>query len=150
MSEMLKNLNVHELKKYLANRYPYLLMDKAEEIVPGERAVGYKNFTANEWFFPVHFPDEPIVPAMIQLEACLQCLSLTVLTGQSREAGVVRCIQADNVKFRERVQPGSRFVMETQLLSWNEADGTGVGHVRGLVGGVEACTADLTIQICKP
>ena len=56
------NIEGDRLKKYLNNRYPYLFIDKVTEVVPGVKAKGYKNMTANEWFFPVHFPEEPMMP----------------------------------------------------------------------------------------
>ena len=79
MAEILTNLGIKDIKKYLCNRYPYLMIDYVEEINPGISVRAYKNITANEWFFPVHFPEEPMMPGMIQMEALLQALSLSLI-----------------------------------------------------------------------
>lgn len=148
MSEMMVDIGIHQLKKYLANRYPYLLIDKATEVIPGDRARGYKNMTANEWFFPVHFPEEPMMPGMIQMEALFQTLSLTVLTLEGNRGFVVRGVSADKIRLKRRVTPGCCLEIEAKLISW---DGKiAVGMAKGYVDGIEACSGEFTFKLVEP
>ena len=84
---LMKNLNIVEVQKYLSNKYPVLLIDCIEEVLPGKYAKGYKNFTYNEWFFPGHFADEPNVPGFVQIEALMQVFLMTFLTCQGGYKG---------------------------------------------------------------
>ena len=68
------SLNYVELLEYQQNRYPYLMIDFVDEVVPGKFANGYKNLSNNEWFFPTHFPGEPNMPGALQLESFAQLL----------------------------------------------------------------------------
>lgn len=142
------DLEMNQLKKYLANRYPYLLIDRATEVIPGVRARGYKNVTANEWFFPVHFPEEPMMPGMIQMEALLQMLSLTVLTLEGNQGALIWGVAADKIRLRRRVTPGCCLEIEAELISW---DGEiAVGAAKGCVDGVEACSGEFTLKLVEP
>lgn len=148
MSEIIVNLGIPQLKKYLANRYPYLLIDKAIEVIPGVSAKGYKNMTANEWFFPVHFPEDPMMPGMIQMEALLQMLSLTVLTLDGNQGLVVQGVAADKIRLKRRVIPGCRLEIEAELISWDSE--IAVGRARGSIDGSEACSGEFTFKLVEP
>lgn len=145
---ILKNLNTQEIKKYVANRYPYLLIDAATEIEVGVRAKGYKNLTANEWFFPVHFPEEPIMPGMLQMEALLQMLSLTVLTMDGNAQKSVRGKSATQIKLKKRVVPGDRLDIEATLNSFE--NNIAVGEAKGFVGAEEVCCGKFTFAVVNP
>lgn len=147
MDRTLINIDTEGLKKYLSNRYPYLCIDKAIEIVPGATARGYKNITANEWFFPVHYPSEPMMPGMIQMEALLQMLSLTVLTLEGYEGSNVYGVAADKIRLKKRVMPGCRMDIEAELLSWNE--GIGFGIAKGMIDEEEVCLGEFTFKVLK-
>ena len=67
-----KSLNGVQLLEYQPNRYPFLMIDYVTKVIPGKEAKGFKNFTNNEWFFPIHFPGHPNVPGALQLEALAQ------------------------------------------------------------------------------
>ena len=142
---ILKNLNTQEIKKYLANRYPYLLIDAATEIEVGVRAKGYKNLTANEWFFPVHFPEEPIMPGMLQMEALLQMLSLTVLTMDGNAQKSVRGRSGTQIKLKKRVVPGDRLDIEATLTSFE--NNIAVGEAKGFVGAEEVCSGKFVFTV---
>lgn len=139
------SLNSQELVKYLPNRYPYLMIDRVEEVIPGKSARGYKNLTANEWFFPCHFPEEPMMPGMIQMEALIQMLSLTVLTLEGNEGQIVNGIAADKIKIKKRVVPGDRLDIESELLSWKRGIAKGVSN--GFVTGELACSIEFTFTV---
>ncbi len=139
-TEKLTELDICEIKKYVSNRYPFLMIDRVIEVLPGKYARGYKNVTVNESFFQGHFPDSPLMPGMIQAEALLQMLSLTVLTIDGNAGKIVRGVSADKIRFKERVVPGSRIDIEAYLNEWDGRRGT--GNVRGLVKDREVCSAE--------
>ena len=138
-------LDLIGLHEYQQNRHPYLLVDAADEVVPGVRAKGHKDLTENDWFFPVHFPGNPMMPAMLQMEAMVQLGALTVLTLPGNKGKVVYLASANNLKFSRKVVPGHRFEIEAKLLSWKRGVGTcsGTGSVQGEI----ACRADFTIVL---
>ena len=73
-------LNKNQILEYQQNRNPYLMIDSAEEIIPGKIAKGYKDLTIDEWFFKVHWPNDPNMPGMLQIEALVQMSALSILT----------------------------------------------------------------------
>ena len=116
-----ENLGINEIKQFIPNRYPFLLIDKAVEIIPGVMAKRYKNVTVNEGYFQGHFPDSPLMPGMVQMEALFQMLSLTVLTMDGNRGKSVRGRGADNIRLKDRVLPGSRLEIEAELIEWNKS-----------------------------
>lgn len=133
-----------ELMKYQPNRYPFLMIDVVEEVVPGKYAKGYKNLTMNEWYFPKHFPDGPNMPGALQLEALAQMLTVAVTTQDGLQGKITHALE-HRVKFKKEVVPGDRFEIETEILSWRRGICKGVG--RGITNGDVACEADMTITI---
>uniref|UniRef100_A0A6T1MGQ0 3-hydroxyacyl-[acyl-carrier-protein] dehydratase n=1 Tax=Alexandrium monilatum TaxID=311494 RepID=A0A6T1MGQ0_9DINO len=116
--------------KVLPHRYPFLLVDKVLEYEPGKRAVGVKNVTANEPQFTGHFPDRPIMPGVLMVEAMAQlggivCLQPPVSDGQGEFffAGI------NGIKFRKPVVPGDTLVMEMELVKFREK--YGIAKMRG-------------------
>lgn len=147
-AEKIADLSMSELKCLLPNRYPYLLLDRVWEVVPGKSAKGYKNLTANEWFFPVHFPEEPVMPGVLQVETLLQALSLTVLALKGNAGMAVRGISADKIRLKRRVEPGKRLDVEAELHFWDGQIGR--GSARGLIDGEEACSAVFEFMLFDP
>ena len=144
---MITNLDIQEIKCYLPNRYPFLLVDHVDDIEPGQYAKGYKNVTINEAFFQGHFPNNPLMPGMIQAEALFQMLSLTVLTLEGNAGKSLRGLSTKNIKFKDRVLPGSKFDMEANLAEW---DGNkGIGTAKGFINGHEACSAEFEFEMMK-
>jgi len=136
----LDNKGIHE---YQQNRYPYLLVDIAEEVIPGVSAKGYKNLSINDWFFDCHFPGDPNMPGMLQIEALVQLSALTVLTLDGNKGKVAYLSSANNLKWSRKVVPGDRLEMDTKLISFKRgvARSTGVGSVCGEL----TCKADFTL-----
>lgn len=147
MSEVKSTLTLEsqELQKYLPNRYPYFMIDRATEVVPGVSAKGYKNLTANEWFFPVHFPEQPVMPGMIQIEALAQMLSLAVLTLDGNAGVQIKVISADNIRLRRRVTPGDRLEIDAKINLWE--NGIVKGKAVGTIDGEEACSAEIIFSL---
>ena len=75
-----KKLNKTEIKRFQQNRYPYLMVDFITKFIPGEISEGYKDLDNNEWFFKVHWPKDPNMPGMLQIEALVQTAALAILT----------------------------------------------------------------------
>ena len=124
-------LDLIGLHEYQQNRYPYLLIDVAEEVTPGKSAKGYKNLTINDWWFEVHFPGDPSMPGALQIEAMVQLGALMVTTLPGNKGKVVYLTSANNLKLMKKIRPGDRFDIETELLRWKRGLGscTGAGYV---------------------
>jgi 3-hydroxyacyl-[acyl-carrier-protein] dehydratase len=107
-----------EIQKVLPHRYPFLLIDRVVEIVPGQRLLAYKNVTINEPFFNGHFPGHPVMPGVLILESLAQAGA--VLAYKSEELGPARKLSylmaIDGAKFRKPVVPGDRLDLEVAVL----------------------------------
>ena len=136
-------LDLNGLHEYQQNRYPYLLIDVAEEVVPGERAKGYKDLTVDDWWFEVHFPGDPNMPGALQIEAMVQLGALMVTTLPGNKGKVVYLISANNLKLMKKILPGDRLDIETELLSWKRGMGKCSGA--GYVNGEKVCCIDFNI-----
>jgi len=136
-------LDIKGIHEYQQNRYPYLLVDIVEEVIPGVSAKGYKNLSINDWFFDCHFPGDPNMPGMLQIEAMVQLSALTILTLDGNKGEVAYLSSASNLKWSRKVVPGDRLDMETKLVSFKRgiARNTGVGAVNGEL----TCKADFTL-----
>jgi 3-hydroxyacyl-[acyl-carrier-protein] dehydratase len=141
-----------EVAKILPHRYPFLLVDKVVAFEPGKRAVGVKNVTANEPQFTGHFPDRPIMPGVLMVEAMAQlggivCLQPPVTDGKGEFffAGI------DGVKFRKPVVPGDTLVMEMELTKFREKFGIAKMKGKAYVDGKLAVEVkEFTFAFVKP
>lgn len=138
------SLNCVELQQYQQNRYPYLMIDHVDEVIPGESANGFKNLTMNEWYFPAHFPGEPNMPGALQLEALAQMLTIAITTLPGMKGKTTRFISA-SLKFKKEIIPGDQLVLKTKVKSWKRGVliGTGVGYIKDEV----AVEADMIITV---
>lgn len=139
------SMDIHEIMKYLPHRYPFLLIDRIIECDPGKSIVALKNVTANEPFFMGHFPEKPIMPGVIILEALAQACG--VLANKSTEtknddgymyffAGV------DNTRFKRVVEPGDQLRLEVDFI--RSRQDVWKFNCTAYVGDQIACTAELT------
>lgn len=101
-------IGIERIMKMIPHRYPFLLVDRVQDVVPAESAVGVKNVTINEPFFPGHFPEKPVMPGVLIIEAMAQtCAILVVETlGAAAEGKLVYFMSIDNGRFRKPVGPG--------------------------------------------
>ncbi len=108
-TEML-SYNIDEITKMIPHRYPFLLVDKVEQVVLNEKAVGIKNVTMNEPFFPGHFPGHPVMPGVLIVESMAQTSAVLVVgsMGEQLAGKVVYFMSIDGVRFRKPVRPGDR------------------------------------------
>lgn len=137
-------LNCLELQEYQPNRYPFLMIDHVDEVVPGKYAIGHKNLTLNEWYFPVHFPGGPNMPGALQLEALAQMLTVAITTLPGLKGKVTHALQ-HTVRFKREILPGERLDIHTEVLSWKRGICKGKGIAS--VNGETACEADMMITI---
>ena len=110
-------VDINEILRILPHRYPFLLVDRILEYELGERIVGIKNVTINESFFPGHFPNHPIMPGVLLIEALAQVSAVLALKSSRERAGnLVYFMGIDRAKFRKPVVPGDQLRMEVKVL----------------------------------
>ena len=111
-------MNINEIKEILPHRYPFLLVDKVEEITES-KVVAYKNVTINEPFFQGHFPGNPVMPGVLIIEAMAQTAGILVAKSLDAEPGSkgVLFTTIDNVKFRKSVTPGDIMKMHIKIVN---------------------------------
>ncbi|MFB2894695.1 3-hydroxyacyl-ACP dehydratase FabZ [Aerosakkonemataceae cyanobacterium BLCC-F50] len=141
-----KVFTIEEIQNLLPHRYPFLLVDRIIDYVPGEKAVGIKNVTINEPFFQGHFPGRPLMPGVLIVEAMAQVggIVLTQLPEMERSLFVFAAI--DGVRFRRPVVPGDQLVMTLELLSVKRRR---FAKMRGIaqVDGQLACEGELMFSL---
>lgn len=140
-------LDINEIKKVLPHRYPFLLVDRILELEPGKRAVGLKNVSGNEPFFQGHYPDYPVMPGVLIIEALAQVGGVAVLTLPDFEGAVPLFAGIDRARFRKQVRPGDQLRLEVEMLRLRGTVGKGRG--RALVDGAVVTEADLLFAITK-
>lgn len=135
-------LNVQQIMQMLPHRYPFLLVDRIDEIVPGEKIVGTKNVTINEPFFQGHFPGHPIMPGVLIIEAMAQVGGVfATATDDENQGKVTYFVGIDKAKFRRPVLPGDVLRFELTLLSSRRGIYTFAG--KAYVGDKVAAEAEL-------
>ncbi len=115
MSEEKLSFDVMEIMSMIPHRYPFLLIDKITECVPGKYSKGYKNLTINEPFFQGHFPGNPIMPGVLQAEALAQLGAGILMTLPEYKGKLVVYAGIDNCRFKSIVRPGDRLDMYVEL-----------------------------------
>ncbi len=110
-------IDINEIKKLIPHRYPFLLVDRIIETDRQKKIVGIKNVTANEDFFNGHFPDFPVMPGVLIIEAMAQvaCILSTIIPGNGDSEPIVYFMSIDKAKFRKPVVPGDQLRMELEL-----------------------------------
>mmetsp|Transcript_32327 Transcript_32327/g.50382 ORF Transcript_32327/g.50382 Transcript_32327/m.50382 type:complete len:222 (-) Transcript_32327:62-727(-) len=139
-----------DLREILPHRYPFLLVDKILEHVPGESAVGVKCITSNEPQFTGHFPDNPIMPGVLQIEAMAQLGGFIALQPPLAEKGQNFFFGGiDNVKWRKPLVPGDVLVMEMKVTNYKKRFGICKMQGKGYVDGKIAVEGDFTFALVK-
>ena len=121
-------LDKNQILEYQQNKPPYLMIDEVEKLVPGEICNGYKDLKPDEWFFKVHWPNDPNMPGMLQIEALVQMAALTVLTMPGNKGKIIYLYNVEKITFKQKVLIGDKFNIETKLLSWKR----GIGKCYGI------------------
>ncbi len=141
-------MDINRIRELLPHRYPFLLVDKIIEI-GGDYIVGVKNITANEPFFTGHFPQEPVMPGVLLVEAMAQTGGLLVLNSVDEpERYSTYFMKIDGVKFRQKVVPGDTLILRLELLAPIRR---GISTMKGyiFVGDKLVCEAEFMAQIIK-
>lgn len=141
-------MDVNRIRELLPHRYPFQLVDKVIEI-GANYIVGIKNVTSNEPYFPGHFPQEPVMPGVLQIEAMAQVGGLLVLNNvDEADRFSTYFLKIDGVKFRQKVVPGDTLIFRVELLTPIRR---GIATMRGyaFVGEKVVCEAEFTAQIVK-
>ena len=113
-------MDIDEIRSYLPHRYPFLLVDRVVELVPGESIVAYKNLSINEAFFDGHFPGKPIFPGVLLLEAMAQAAGILGFKSKNKtpaDGSIYYFAAADELRFRRPCVPGDRVMLRATLLS---------------------------------
>ena len=136
-----------EIRELIPHRYPFLLVDRIEELEPGVRALGIKNVSQNEPFFQGHFPDYPVMPGVLIIEALAQVGAVGVMAGGEHRDKLALFAGIDGVRFRRQVLPGDVLVMEVEIDRLKGRVGRGTG--RASVGGERVCEAQLMFAFAE-
>lgn len=113
-------MDIDEIRSYLPHRYPFLLVDRVVELIPGVSIVAYKNLSINEAFFDGHFPGKPIFPGVLLLEAMAQAAGILGFKSKNKtpaDGSIYYFAAADELRFRRPCVPGDRVTLRATLLS---------------------------------
>jgi 3-hydroxyacyl-[acyl-carrier-protein] dehydratase len=139
---------VREIMKLLPHRFPFLLLDRIVELEPGRRVVGLKNVTIDEPFFAGHFPDYPIMPGVLIIEALAQAGGFLALKAMGNEGNIAFFAGIDKCKFRRPVVPGDQLRLECTVIG--RKGSVWKMHCEATVDGVLVAVADLTASLAHP
>ncbi|ODV56267.1 3-hydroxyacyl-ACP dehydratase FabZ [Lysinibacillus fusiformis] len=120
-------LTSQQLQEILPHRYPFLLVDRIEELEAGKRAVGLKNVTINEEFFNGHFPQYPVMPGVLIVEALAQVSAVIMLTKEGNEGRLGLLAGIDQCRFKKQVKPGDQLRLEVEITRVKGSIGKGKG-----------------------
>ena len=118
-------LGIKEIQEIIPHRHPFLLVDCVEELEPGVRAVGYKSVTYNEPYFAGHFPQEPVMPGVLIVEALAQTGAVAILSVEENKGKTAYFGAMNNVKFKKKVVPGDKLRLECEIIKQKGPVGVG-------------------------
>ena len=136
-------LNKEQILEYQQNRPPYLMIDAVESLLPGKSAYGYKDLKEDEWFFKVHWPNDPNMPGMLQVESLVQMCALSILTLPGNKGKIMYLVSVNNVRLIKKIVPKTRLFIETSIKSFNR--GLAFCEGVGIINGETACKADFNL-----
>ena len=136
-------LDKNGILEYQKNRDPFLMIDYATEVIPGKSSIGFKDLKTDEWFFEVHWPGDPNMPGVLQIESIIQMASLSILTLPNNKSKLMYIHSVEKVMFKKKILPGERLTIETNVLNWKR----GIGKFQGsaFVNKKLACEAIFTL-----
>ncbi len=148
MTDFQLPLDVRAIRQIIPHRHPILLVDRIVELEPGKRAVGLKNVSTNEWFFEGHFPDNPIMPGVLIVEALAQTGAVAALSAEEFQGKLGLFAGIDGVRFRRQVVPGDQLRLEVEM----ERLRRGIGRAAAIatVDGETAAEGRLTFALVDP
>lgn len=138
-------LDARQIQEIIPHRYPFLLVDKISELEPAKRAVGLKNVSINEPFFQGHFPNYPVMPGVLIVEALAQVGAVAILSLEENRGKIAFFAGLEKVRFRNQVKPGDVLTLEVEMTRLRGKVGKGKGIAR--VGEDVAVEAELMFAI---
>ncbi|MFY4685646.1 3-hydroxyacyl-ACP dehydratase FabZ [Bacillus anthracis] len=138
-------LDIQQIKEIIPHRYPFLLVDKVLEVEEGKRAIGIKNVTANEEFFNGHFPDYPVMPGVLIVEALAQVGAVAMLKKEENRGRLAFFAGIDNCRFKRQVRPGDQLRLEVEMTRVRGA--IGKGKAIATIDGEIACETEITFAL---
>ncbi|PKM93838.1 MAG: 3-hydroxyacyl-[acyl-carrier-protein] dehydratase FabZ [Firmicutes bacterium HGW-Firmicutes-1] len=138
-------LTINEIKNIIPHRAPFLLIDKVEELIPGERATAYKNVTFNEYFFEGHFPQEPVMPGVLIIEALAQTGAVAILSLEELKGKIAYFGGIKSARFRGKVIPGDVLKLDVEIIK--RRGPIGVGQATATVNGKVVTECELTFVV---
>lgn len=143
-------MDIHQILEYLPHRYPFLLVDRVLDVVPGERITALKNVSMNEPFFPGHYPHHPVMPGVLVVEAMAQVaaiLSFKSTGGKPDDKSVCYFAGIDGARFKRPVSPGDQLIFEVSILVCKR--GVWKFAAQAKVDGQLVCEAELMSTVRK-
>jgi 3-hydroxyacyl-[acyl-carrier-protein] dehydratase len=138
-------LDIQQIQAIIPHRYPFLLVDRILEIEEGKRAVGIKNVSANEAFFAGHFPEYPVMPGVLIVEALAQVGAVAMLKKEENRGRLAFFTGIDNCRFKKQVKPGDQLRLEVEIIRARGAIGKGKGVAT--VDGELVCETELMFAL---
>ena len=138
-------LNSNQIQEIIPHRYPFLLIDRIDELEPGKRALGVKCVSANEMQFMGHFPQQHVMPGVLIIEALAQVGAVAILSLEDNKGNIAYFAGIKSAKFRQKVIPGDVLTLETELIKVKGS--IGVGKAVAKLGDKVAVEAELTFAI---
>ena len=138
-------LNINEIKQIIPHREPFLLIDRIDEYEPGVSAKGIKNVTYNEYFFRGHFPEEPVMPGVLIVEALAQTGAVSILSLEDNKGKTAYFAGLDKVKFKRKVIPGDTLELSVEII--RKKGPVGIGKGIATVNGKLAVSCELTFFV---
>ena len=141
-------LDASQIQALIPHRYPFLLIDRIVELEAGRRAVGLKLVSLSDGYLQGHFPDYPVMPGVLIVEALAQTGAVLVMHDQASAGLLPFFARIDNCRFRQPVRPGDTLRLEVDVTTFRPP--VGKAHGRALVGSTLVCEVDLTFALAKP
>lgn len=138
-------LDIKQIQEIIPHRHPMLLIDRVEEVIPNKKAVAYKAVTYNEPFFTGHYPEHPVMPGVLIIEALAQTGAVAILSQEENKGKLIFFGEIRSAKFRKPVEPGCLLRLETEIIK--QKGPIGIGAAKAYVDDTLVVEAELTFVV---